>query len=71
MGAAPVPAYFMWCLHGVLKRQEDFTVLYADDVLVGAQDEEELKANYRQVLRALLEANFRVNASKCRFTPQT
>lgn len=69
MGAAPVPAYFMWCLHGVLKEQEEFVVLYADDVLIGAQTEEELKANVRSVLKALLEANFRINADKCSFTP--
>jgi len=70
MGAAPVPAYFMWCLHGVLKQQADFTVLYADDVLIGAQDEAELKRNVRAVLKALLEANFRINAEKCSFTAQ-
>ena len=70
MGAAPVPAYFMWCLHGVLKVQEDFTVLYADDVLIGAQDDAELKQNVRSVLKALLDANFRINAEKCSFTAQ-
>ena len=70
MGAAPVPSYFMWCLHGVLKECEDFTVLYADDVLIGAQDEAELKVNVRKVLKALLDANFRINAEKCSFTAQ-
>lgn len=71
MGAAPVPAYFMWCLHGVLNAAGcgDFVVLYADDVLIGAQDEQELKRNVKAVLKALLEANFRINANKCSFTP--
>jgi hypothetical protein len=69
MGAAPVPAYFMWCLHGVLSEQAEFVVLYADDVLIGAQTEEELRINVRSVLKALLEANFRINADKCSFTP--
>jgi hypothetical protein len=69
MGAAPVPSYFMWCLHGVLKDCEEFVVLYADDVLIGAQTEEELKRNVQAVLKSLLEANFRINANKCSFTP--
>lgn len=59
----------MWCLAGVLQNQEDFTILYADDVLIGANSEEELKLNVRAVLGALLTAGFRVSAKKCSFTP--
>ena len=45
-------------------------MLYADDVLIGAQTEDELKHNVRSVLKALLEANFRINANKCSFSPK-
>jgi hypothetical protein len=69
MGLAPVPGYFMWALAGVLEGEAAFTLLYADDILVGANSEEELRANIRKVLRRLLEKGFRVSAGKCQFKP--
>ena len=69
MGLAPVPGYFMWTLAGVLEAEADFTLLYADDILVGADSEEELRANIRAVLKRLLEKGFRVSAAKCQFSP--
>ena len=67
MGAAPVPSYFMWCLMGILKDCEDFVVLYADDVLIGAQDEAELKTNVRKVPKARfwrrISGSTRINAA--------
>lgn len=70
MGLAPVPGYFTYVLQGVLKGQEEFTFLYADDILVGGNSEDELRANIRSVLQALLDKNFRVSADKCQFQPQ-
>jgi hypothetical protein len=70
MGLAPVPGYFTYVLQGVLKMQEAFTILYADDILVGGNSEDELRENIRSVLRALLDKNFRVSADKCQFKPQ-
>ncbi len=69
MGLAPVPGYFMWTLSGVLENQLAFTLLYADDILVGGNSEEELRANIRKVLARLLEKGFRVSANKCQFKP--
>ena len=69
MGLAPVPGYFMWTLSGVLEKQLAFTLLYADDILVGGNSVEELRANIRKVLARLLEKGFRVSASKCQFKP--
>ena len=71
MGLAPVPGYFTYVLTGVLQEQEDFVILYADDILVGADTEEELRLRIRSVLRTLLDRGFRVSASKCQFQPQT
>jgi hypothetical protein len=70
MGLSPVPGYFTYVLQGVLKEQEDFTFIYADDILVGADSEEQLRINIRKVLQALLDKNFRVSADKCQFQPQ-
>jgi hypothetical protein len=72
MGLAPVPGYFMWVLSGVLgeKNCAEFTLLYADDIIVGGDSPDELKTNIRQVLKALLQKGFRVSASKCQFKPQ-
>ena len=58
MGLAPVPGYFTYVLQGVLKAQEQFTILYADDILVGGNTEDELRANIRSVLQALLDKKF-------------
>ncbi len=69
MGLAPVPGYFMWTLSGVLEKQSEFTLLYADDILVGGNSEEELRSNIRKVLARLLEKGFRVSANKCQFKP--
>ncbi len=69
MGLAPVPGYFMWTLSGVLEAEAAFTLLYADDILVGANSEAELRSNIRAVLRRLLEKGFRVSAAKCQFKP--
>ncbi len=71
MGLAPVPGYFMWVLSGVLKGCAAFTLLYADDIIVGGNLPEELRANIRAVLAALLEKGFRVSAAKCQFQPQS
>lgn len=69
MGLAPVPGYFMWTLAGVLEAEASFTLLYADDILVGANSESELRENIRKVLSRLLEKGFRVSAGKCQFKP--
>ncbi len=69
MGLAPVPAYFMWTLTGVLSAEEAFTLLYADDILVGGNSEQELRENIRKVLATLLKRGFRVSAKKCQFKP--
>jgi hypothetical protein len=69
MGLAPVPGYFMWVLTGVLSAEEAFTLLYADDILVGGNSEEELRENIRKVLATLLQRGFRVSAKKCQFKP--
>jgi hypothetical protein len=69
MGLAPVPGYFMWVLSGVLSKQAAFTLLYADDILVGGNSMEELRSNIREVLSTLLNRGFRVSAGKCQFQP--
>jgi hypothetical protein len=71
MGLAPVPGYFMWVLSGVLNGCAQYTLLYADDIIVGGNSPEELRQNIREVLKALLVKGFRVSANKCQFKPQS
>lgn len=69
MGAAPVCVWFQYCAQGILKREADFTLCYADDILVGANDLETLRERDRLVLRRILEAGFRLNPKKCQLKP--
>jgi hypothetical protein len=56
---------------GVLKKQEQFTLCYADDIFIMANSAPELKCRISEVLQRLLDVGFRVNAKKCQFYPQT
>ena len=69
MGAAPVCVWFQYCAQGILKDEADFTMCYADDILVGADDLDTLRERNRIVLRRILEAGFRLNPKKCQLYP--
>jgi hypothetical protein len=69
MGAAPVCVWFQYCAQGILKDESDFTLCYADDILVGANDLETLRERDRLVLRRILDAGFRLNPKKCQLQP--
>jgi hypothetical protein len=71
MGCAAVAGWFQYVITGVLKRQEAFTLCYADDIFIMANSAEELKTRISEVLQRLLDTGFRVNAKKCQFYPQT
>jgi hypothetical protein len=71
MGAAPVCVWFQYCAQGILKNESDFTLCYADDILVGANTLEELRERDRVVLRRILDAGFRLNPLKCQLKPAT
>ncbi len=70
MGHSAVPGHFQFCINGVLKPHSVYAFSFADDIIVGANTEEELKIRISEVLRALLRVGFRVNAKKCQFYPQ-
>ena len=71
MGAAPVCVWFQYCAQGILKAESDFTLCYADDILVGANTLEELRERDRVVLHRILDAGFRLNPKKCQLKPAT
>jgi hypothetical protein len=71
MGCAPVCAWFQYVIQGVLKRQSAFVLCYADDILIGADSEKELRRRIRAVLREIFDAGFRLNPKKCQFKPTT
>lgn len=71
MGCAPVCAWFQYVIQGILKRQSAFVLCYADDILIGADTENELRTRIRAVLRQILDAGFRLNPKKCQFKPAT
>lgn len=71
MGCASVAGWFQYTITGVLKRQEHFTLCYADDIFIMANSAAELKKRISEVLQRLLDVGFRVNAKKCQFYPQT
>jgi hypothetical protein len=71
MGHSAVPGHFQYCIDGVLGDLRHFAFAFADDIIIGANSEAELKRNIRLVLEKLLDANFRVNAKKCQFQPRT
>jgi hypothetical protein len=70
MGHSAVPGHFQYCINGVLHNHRRYAFSFADDILVGANTEEELKSNCEAVLRELMRVGFRVNASKCQLFPQ-
>ena len=69
MGAAPVCVHFQYCIQGVLAREADFTLCYADDILIGADDLETLRERNRIVLKRIFDAGFRLNPKKCQLYP--
>ncbi len=71
MGCAAVAGWFQYVITGVLKRQEAFTLCYADDIFIMANSAAELKQRISEVLQRILDVGFRVNAKKCQFFPQT
>jgi hypothetical protein len=71
MGCAAVAGWFQYVITGVLKKQEQFTLCYADDIFIMANSAKELKRHISEVLQRLLDVGFRVNAKKCQFYPQT
>ena len=70
MGHSSVPGHFQFCIDGVLADIRHFAFAFADDIIIGGNSHAELKANIKAVLDRLLAAGFRVNASKCQFSPQ-
>jgi hypothetical protein len=70
MGHSAVPGHFQFCINGVLKPHCAYAFSFADDIIVGANSEDELKERIKAVLGALLEVGFRVNAKKCQLYPQ-
>jgi hypothetical protein len=70
MGCAAVAGWFQYTITGVLKKQEQFTLCYADDIFIMANSAAELKRRISEVLQRLLDVGFRVNAKKCQFYPQ-
>ena len=71
MGHSAVPGHFQYCINGVLRPHKSYAFSFADDIIVGATTQEELKANNEKVLRELMRVGFRVNASKCQLYPQS
>lgn len=71
MGCANVAGWFQYVITGVLKKQQDYTLCYADDIFIMANSPEELKLRIAEVLQRLLDVGFRVNAKKCQFYPTT
>jgi hypothetical protein len=69
MGCAPVSAWFQYTIQGVLRHEKEFTLCYADDIMIGANDKDELRLRIRTVLRRILDAGFRLNPNKCQFMP--
>ncbi len=70
MGHSAVPGHFQFCMNGMLLSHEAYAFSFADDILVGANSEEELKERIRAVLATIMQTGFRVNAKKCQFFPQ-
>jgi len=71
MGHSAVPGHFQYCINGVLRPHKNYDFSFADDIIVGANTPEELKANNEKVLRKLMRVGFRVNAAKCQLFPQS
>jgi len=69
MGCAPVSAWFQYTIQGVLRHEKEFTLCYADDIMIGSNDKDELRQRIRIVLRRILDAGFRLNPNKCQFMP--
>lgn len=69
MGCAPVCAWFQYVIQGVLQHEADFTLCYADDIMVGANDLETLRNHNAIVLQRILDAGFRLNPKKCQLFP--
>jgi hypothetical protein len=69
MGCAPVCVWFQYCIQGVLKREADFVLCYADDIMVGANDLDTLRARVRVVLQRIYDVGFRLNPKKCQLYP--
>ena len=70
MGHSAVPGHFQYCINGVLHPHRLFAFAFADDIIVGGNTKEELKANVEKVLRELMRVGFRVNSAKCQLFPQ-
>jgi hypothetical protein len=69
MGVAPICVWFQYCIQGVLRRESEYTLCYADDIMVGANDLETLRARDRIVLQRIYDAGFRLNPKKCQLKP--
>jgi hypothetical protein len=70
MGHSAVPGHFQYCINGVLHKHKHFAFSFADDIIVGANSLEDLKANTEAVLRELMRVGFRVNSKKCQLYPR-
>ena len=69
MGCAPVCVWFQYVIQGVLRQESDFTLCYADDIMVGADDLDTLRARDAIVLQRIFDAGFRLNPKKCQLYP--
>ncbi|GBG74618.1 hypothetical protein CBR_g19025 [Chara braunii] len=67
-GLTNAPATFQRCMNDLFRPWLDrFVVVYLDDILVFSRTLQEHQGHLRQVLEKLREANFKINAKKCKW----
>ncbi len=71
-GLAPVPQWFQWAMQLVLGDYiGTICLVYIDDLIILANNPDELNANIRSILERLDKYNFRIAIDKCDFEPNT
>ncbi|GBG91020.1 hypothetical protein CBR_g51679 [Chara braunii] len=67
-GLTNAPVTFQRCINDLFRPWLDrFVVVYLDDILVFSRTLQEHQGHLRQVLEKLREANFKINAKKCKW----
>ncbi|GBG60189.1 hypothetical protein CBR_g3433 [Chara braunii] len=67
-GLTNAPVTFQRCMNDLFRPWLDgFVVVYLDDILVFSKPLQEHQGHPRQVLEKLREANFKINAKKCKW----
>ncbi|GBG66908.1 hypothetical protein CBR_g72663 [Chara braunii] len=67
-GLTNAPTTFQRCMNDLFRPWSDrFVVVYLNDILVLSKTLQEHEGHLRQVLKKLREANFKINAKKCKW----